>query len=374
MIDTRPARDGTPIAEIETPALVLDVDAFTRNLETMQAELSGSGVALRAHGKAHKCPEIAKRQVAAGAVGICCQKVSEAEAFVDAGIGSVLVSNEVVAPSKLARLAELARRAEVMVLCDNALTVPLLADAARDAGIVLKVLVEIEVGGKRCGIAAGEEAARLASLIDRETSLSFEGLHAYRGSTQHQRTYTERQESTAYVVDAVKKTLGALGDAGLVRTFVTGGGTGSYPFERDSGVFTEVQPGSYAFLDMDYGRNLGENGMPVRTFENSLFILATVISRPTDDRAVLDAGHKAHSMDSGLAGIRAPTGGSVSGQSDEHMVVAVADGAAGFAVGDRVRLIPGHVDPTFNLHDWVVCLNGDVVADVWPISARGPGL
>lgn len=374
MIDDCPARAGIPIAGVDTPALVLDLPAFTRNLERMQTELAGFGVALRAHGKAHKCPEIAKRQIALGAVGVCCQKVSEAEVFVDAGIESILLSNEIIAPAKLERLAELARRAEIMVLCDDASVVPILGESARVAGIILKVLVEIEVGGKRCGVAAGEEAARLAGLIERESGLTFSGLQAYCGSAQHKPDYTERRAMTVGVVDAVKATLSALQRAGLTSEFVTGGGTGTYHFERDSGVFSEVQPGSYAFLDMDYARILGEDGNPVRTFEHSLFLLSTVISRPTQNRAVLDAGHKAHSLDSGLAGIAAPVAGQVTGQSDEHMVVALADEVTGFAIGDQVRLIPGHVDPTFNLHDWVVCIRDDIVEDVWPIAARGPGL
>jgi len=374
MIDDRPARAGTPIAGVDTPALALDMPAFTRNLEKMQAELAGSGVALRAHGKAHKCPDIAKRQIALGAVGVCCQKVSEAEVFVDAGIDSVVVTNEIVVAAKLVRLAALARRADIMVLCDDASVVPLLGESARAAGIALKVLVEVEVGGNRCGIAPGEETARLAGLIEREGGLTFAGLQAYCGSAQHKPDYVERRDMTARVVDAVKTTLSALREAGLARDFVTGGGTGSYPFERDSGVFSEVQAGSYAFLDTDYARILGEDGAPLRTFEHSLFILSTVISRPTKHRAVLDAGHKAHSMDSGLAAIAAPPGARVTGQSDEHMVVALDEGTPGFAIGDQVRLIPGHVDPTFNLHDWIVCMRGDAVEGVWPISARGPGL
>lgn len=374
MIDTRPAAAGVPIAEVETPALVLDMPAFTRNLERMQAELTGSGVALRAHGKAHKCPEIARRQVALGAVGVCCQKVSEAEIFVDAGIESVAVTNEVVAAAKLARLAALARRAEIMVLCDDAAVVPLLGEAARCAGIALKVLVEIEVGGNRCGIAPGEEAARLARLVDRENGLHFAGLQAYCGPAQHKPNYSDRRDTTMHVAEAVKSTLSALRGAGLAREFVTGGGTGTFAFERDSGVFSEVQAGSYAFLDMDYAGILGEDGAPVRTFEHSLFLLSTVISRPTKNRAVLDAGHKAHSMDSGLAGLAAPLGGRVTRQSDEHMVVELDDAAPGLEIGNHVRLIPGHVDPTINLHDWIVCVRDDAVEDVWPIAARGPGL
>ena len=369
-----PAQQGMPVSQVETPALLLDMDAFERNLSVMSDELSGSGVALRAHAKAHKCPGISNRQIAAGAIGVWCQKVSEAEVLVGAGLTNVLVTNEIIAPVKLARLCVLAGRADVAVLCDNPLAVAALASSAEDAGIVLRVLVEIVAGGPRCGVAPGEDAAQLAQLSDRSPSLEFAGLQAYCGSAQHKRRYDERELASRKVVEAVKLTKSALSSRGLDRELVSGGGTGTYRFERDSGVFTEVQAGSYAFLDMDYAKILDENGEPVQIFQHSLFVLATVISRPAEGRAILDVGHKAHSVDSGQAGIVGISGACVSGQSDEHMVVEFEDGGPEPQIGETVRLIPGHVDPTFNLHDWVVCIRGGNVEDVWPISARGPGL
>lgn len=361
------------LAEVETPALILDLEAFERNLAAMQAELAGTGVALRAHAKAHKCAEIAKRQIAAGAVGVCCQKVSEAAAMVDGGVGNVLVSNEIVSPTKLARLCALARKAEIAVCCDNADVVPLLSKAASTAGIVLPVLVEIEVGG-RCGVEPGEAACQLGALIDRADALKFAGLQAYCGSAQHKQSLEERRLATSTVIEKVRITKDSLNRIGLDRDWVSGGGTGSYPFERDSGLFTEIQAGSYAFLDVDYASLLGEDGKRVSTFAQSLFLWSTVISVTGLKRAVLDAGHKAHSRDAGLAKIFRLNGLNVIGQADEHMVVEIMADGPRLAVGDKIRLVPGHVDPTFNLHDYLVCVRDDVVEDLWPISARGPGL
>jgi len=361
------------LAQVETPALVLDLDVFERNLAVMETELAGTGVRLRAHAKAHKCVEIAKRQIAAGAVGVCCQKVSEAVAMVEGGIGNVLVSNEIVSSKKLASLCGLARQAEIAVCCDNSDVVPLLSQAALGAGVELSVLVEIDVGGGRCGVAPGDAAAVLAEQIDGAGGLKFAGLQAYFGSAQHRRTFEEREQASSKTVEGVRLTKEAFRKVGLDRDWVTGGGTGSYPFERDSGLFTEVQAGSYAFLDADYARILDGGGKPTATFGHSLFLLSTVISANGTDRAVLDAGHKAHSNDSGPAQVFGMSGLEIAGQADEHMVVAIDADGPRLRVGDQIHLIPGHVDPTFNLHDWLVCVRNDVVEDVWPISARGPG-
>jgi 3-hydroxy-D-aspartate aldolase len=374
MKSQRPAEPGFALTQVETPALILDLDIFERNLAIMEADLAGSGVRLRAHAKAHKCVEIARRQIAAGAVGVCCQKVSEAAAMVEGGIGDVLVTNEVVSPAKLAHLSDMARHANIAVCCDNADVVPLLSEAASSAGVTLQVLVEIDVGGGRCGVVPGDAAAVLAGEIEGAEGLEFVGLQAYCGPAQHKRTIEERRHATEATVEGVRKTKEALAKIALDRDWVTGGGTGSYPFERDSGIFTEVQAGSYAFLDADYARNLDENDRPSATFAHSLFLLSTVISTTGSTRAILDAGHKAHSYDSGPAQIFAMSGVEIGGQSDEHMVVNIAEDGSKLHIGDQIRLIPGHVDPTFNLHDWLVCIRGDVVEDVWPISARGPGL
>jgi 3-hydroxy-D-aspartate aldolase len=362
------------LADVETPALLIDLDAFEANLATMETMLAGSTARLRGHAKAHKCSEVAKRQIAAGAVGVCCQKVSEAEAMVAGGVGNVLVTNQIVEPKKLERLCALAKDAEIAVLCDNAAAVPLLSKAARDAGITLDVLVEADVGAGRCGVEPGQPVADLAKLIDAADALAFAGLQAYHGSAQHLKTAAERRAATEGTIAKVRACKDALAQAGLDRDWVTGAGTGSFPYERDSGLYTEIQAGSYAFMDADYAGIEGEDGAPISTFRHSLFLLATVISTPRPGKAFLDIGHKGHSKDSGLARLADWEGAEIEHQSDEHMGIALGHNARPMAILDRVKLIPGHVDPTFNLHDWAVCVRNDIVEDVWRIDARGPGL
>lgn len=369
----RPAEPGMDLAQVETPALLIDMDAFEANLATMEAALAGSTARLRGHAKAHKCSEVAKRQISAGAVGVCCQKVSEAAAMVAGGVGNVLVTNQIVDPAKLARLCELAKQADVAVLCDDAAAVPLLSAAATAADIELNVLVEVDVGAGRCGVEAGDAVATLAQQIETADGLAFAGLQAYHGSAQHLAAAADRAAAIQGTIDKVAASKAALAEVGLDRDWVTGAGTGSFPNERDSGLYTEIQAGSYAFMDADYAKIEGEDGAPFATFTHSLFLWTTVISAPRPGQAFLDVGHKGHSMDSGLAKTVGLDGIEVAGQSDEHTKLSLGHNAKPLAIGDKVKLIPGHVDPTFNLHDWVVCVRGDKVEDVWRIDARGPG-
>lgn len=365
-----PASIGMAVAEVDTPALLLDLDAFERNLQRLNQSLQGRPVRVRPHAKSHKCAQIALRQIAAGAVGVCCQKVSEAEALVRGGVHDVLVANEVVGAAKLARLAALARHGRVGVCVDDAGNLDALQRAAQAASVQLDVYVEVDVGANRCGVAPGAPALALARAIAQAPALRFAGIHAYHGAAQHLRTPTERTTAIAQAVEKVEATLGLLEANGLKAEIVTGAGTGTYLLEAASGVYNEIQPGSYVFMDADYGRNLGDDGRPVRTFEHSLFILATVMSRPVPQRAVLDVGLKAHSVDSGMPGVVNVPGARYTRASDEHGVIEL-DGPGTLALGDKVRLIPGHCDPTVNLYDWLVCYRGDRVEDIWPISARG---
>ena len=329
-----------PLAEVDTPALLLDLDAFERNVATM-AE-AASGLRLRPHAKSHKCPEIALRQIAAGAVGVCCQKVSEAAAMVDGGVADVLVSNEVVGRAKLGRLAELAKRARVSVCVDAAANVGDLDDAARAAGVRIDVLVEVNVGANRCGVEPGEP--------------------------QHLRQVVERSAAIALAAEKTRRTRDLLEDEGLECESVTGAGTGTFPFEKASGAWTELQPGSYIFMDADYGRNAWE-GFP--RFEQSLYIWTTVMSAPIPGRAVVDAGLKAHSFDSGNPVVADWPGVEYVRGSDEHGVLKVSSSARAPAVGEKLKLIPGHCDPTVNLYDWLVCYRGERVEALWPVAARG---
>ena len=365
-----PAEPGMPVQAVDTPALLLDLDAFEHNLEALDRSLAGQAVRLRPHAKSHKCAAIARLQVARGAVGVCCQKVSEAEALVDGGVHDVVVSNEVIGERKLARLAALALRAQVGVLVDDPQGVAALAGAVAGAGARLDVYVEVDVGAGRCGVPTGEPAAALAALVARQPGLRFAGLHAYQGAAQHLRTPEARAAAIDTAVAGVRATQTALARAGLHAAVVTGAGTGTYLLEAASGVYNEIQPGSYVFMDADYQRNLDADGAPLSTFRQSLYLLATVMSRPRPGRAVVDAGLKAHSVDSGMPLVADFAGARYTRASDEHGVLELAPGTE-LPLGVRIRLVPGHCDPTVNLHEWIVGVRGGVVECLWAVDARG---
>jgi len=364
-----PATPGIALDAVDTPALLIDLDAFEGNLARLMQSIAGRGVRLRAHAKTHKCAEIARRQLAAGAVGVCCQKVSEAEAMVAGGVTDVLVSNEVVGERKLARLAALARQARLGVCVDDAGNVRALSAAVRRADVQIDVYVEIDVGARRCGVAPGAPALALARAVVEAPGLRFAGLQAYQGAAQHLRSTAERREAIARAAEAVRATRTAIEAAGIACPTVSGGGSGSYLFEIESRAWNEIQCGSYIFMDADYARN--EWAAPLPRFEHALFVLATVMSRPTPERAVVDAGLKASSVDSGLPLVWGKAGLTYTRASDEHGVIEVAPGARAPALGEKLLLVPGHCDPTVNLYDWYVCVRGGVVEALWPISARG---
>ena len=371
-----PALPGMPLADVDTPALLIDLDAFERNLAKMAAAVKAAGVKLRPHAKTHKSPIIGLKQMALGAVGLCCQKVAEAEVMVTGGIPDVYVSNEVVGQRKLDRLAALAHQARVMVAVDNEAAIESLGAAARKAGVRLRVLAEINVGANRCGVEPGEPAVRLASRIAREQGLEFAGLQAYQGRAQHLRTIEERRAAIDQAIEASARTVALLKKAGLGCEVVGGAGTGTFELEAASGVYTELQAGSYCFMDADYARNKRADGGRFDTFEHALFVYATVMSMPVPERAVVDAGLKAFSFDSGPPEPHGLAGAVYERPSDEHGNLNVAACNVRPKLGDKVKLIPGHCDPTINLHDWYVGIRGMAgtsprVECVWPVAARG---
>jgi len=363
-----PAAVGDSLDEVDTPALLIELDAFERNLKVLAQAVEGRGVRVRAHAKTHKCPEIALRQIAAGAVGVCCQKVSEAEAMVDGGVADVLVSNEIVGARKLERLAALARRARIGVCVDDAGNVRALSEAAQRAGATLEIYVEVDIGARRCGVAPGEPALALAREVAARPGLRFAGLQAYHGAAQHLRTTAERRAAIARAAAAANQTRRLIEAEGLACPTVTGAGSGTFAYEIESGVFDEIQPGSYVFMDADYAKN--EWAAPLPRFEHALFVLATVMSRPAPDRAVLDAGLKALAVDSGLPLVWERPALRYVRASDEHGVLEIVAGTPP-ALGERLLLVPGHCDPTVNLFDWYVCVRSGIVEQVWPITARG---
>lgn len=367
---TVPAEIGMTIDQVATPALIIELDAFENNVRRMRNFLRQSGMQHRAHAKTHKSADIALYQIEHGdACGICCQKVSEAEVLVVGGVGDVLISNQVTDPDKIDRLAQLATRAKLQVCVDDAENVAALSAAASEHAAQIDCLVELDCGAGRCGVPAGQPVVDLARAISAAEGLSFAGLQAYHGSAQHIRDFNERKASIDAAVSQVKDTLAMLEVAGIACATVTGAGTGSYYFEGGSGVYTELQCGSYIFMDADYQRVNDERGNNISEFENSLFVLTSIMSKTRDDQAVCDAGLKAHSVDSGLPEIYQNDTLKYLKCSDEHGVI--ADPENSLKLNDRLKLIPGHCDPTCNLYDWYVGVRDNKVECLWPVTARG---
>lgn len=364
-----PAQIGDPLEAILTPALVVDLDAFEANLETLADYVAGQGIRLRAHAKTHKSADIARLQIAHGACGVCCQKLGEAEALVDGGIQDVMISNQIVGAVRLDRLAVLAGRARLIICVDDAGNVDALSAACVRRGTNLDCVVEIDVGQGRCGVQPGSDALALAQRIDQSPGLRFAGLQAYHGSAQHYRSHADRRAAIDGVVAETRATADLLARNGLTCEIIGGAGTGTFDMEGESRVHNELQCGSYIFMDADYGRNFGPDGAPYAPFRNSLFVLATVMSKTRPGKAVCDAGHKAYSLDSGMPLVWQAPGLEIVDCSDEHGVI--ADPEDTLALEDRVWLVPGHCDPTCNLHDWFVGVRDGRVETLWPVTARG---
>jgi 3-hydroxy-D-aspartate aldolase len=368
-----PAAIGMDEADIQTPCLVLDLDALERNITKMGDYARDHGMRHRVHGKMHKSVDVARLQEKLGdACGVCCQKVSEAEVFARGGIKDVMVSNQVTDPAKIDRLARMPKLgARVLVCVDDPANVANLSAAAVKHGTQIEALVEIDCGAGRCGVTTTQDVVNIAKMIDAAEGLKFAGIQAYQGAMQHMDGYEDRKAKLDIAIAQVTDAVQGLKSQGLECDIVGGGGTGSYYFESNSGVFNELQCGSYAFMDADYGRILDAEGKRIDQgeWENALFILTTVMSHAKADKAIVDAGLKAQSVDSGLPTIYGRDDVTYLKCSDEHGVVGDPDGA--LKVNDKLRLVPGHCDPTCNVHDWYVGVRGGKVEALWPVSARG---
>ncbi|MEM7170582.1 MAG: 3-hydroxy-D-aspartate aldolase BhcC [Pseudomonadota bacterium] len=368
-----PAAVGMDEADIQTPCLILDLDALERNIVKMGQVAKTMGVRHRVHGKMHKSVDVALLQEKlGGSCGVCCQKVSEAEAFVRGGIKDVLVSNQVRDAVKIDRLARLPNLgARVIVCVDDIDNVAELSGAAEKNGTAIECLVEIDCGAGRCGVTTTGEVLAIANAIAAAPGLKFSGIQAYQGAMQHLDSYQERKEKIDIAVAMAREAVEALKKSGYESDIIGGGGTGSYYFEGNSGVYNELQCGSYAFMDADYGRILDKDGNRIDEgeWENALFILTSVMSHARVDQAVCDAGLKVQSVDSGLPVVYGRKDVTFMECSDEHGVIADPDGV--LKVNDKLKLVPGHCDPTCNLHDWYVGVRNGKVETVWPVSARG---
>ena len=366
---------GTPVREIETPALLVDLDVMEENLALMAKRLEGTGVSLRAHAKTHKSPWLAQKQIALGAVGVCCQKVSEAEVMVEGGVENVLVSSEVTAVPKLRRLAALARHSNLMVVVDHPQGVAMLAEAVTAAGAEIGVLVEVDVGQGRCGVAPGAPAVELARRVEAARGLELKGIQAYHGKAQHVDGFAERREVYAGAIARMRETVAAFEAAGLPLEIKSGGGTGSWRWDTESGVLNELQAGSYLFMDSHYQSIGGEDSDVYDDFQPSLFVLTTVVSAPGPDRVVMDAGHTALSSDSGLAPCLELEGAVHARASDEHGVLELSPASRRPEIGETLLFQPSHCDPTINLYDVYHGVRGGmeegVLEAVIPVAARG---
>jgi len=366
-----PAVPGMDEADIQTPCLVVDLDALERNITKMGQYAKEMGVRHRVHGKMHKSVDIALLQEKLGdSCGVCCQKVSEAEVFARGGIKDVLVSNQVRDPAKLDRLARLPKLGARTIVCvDDIDNVAELAAAVNKHDTQIECLVEIDCGAGRCGVSEGQPVVDIAKAIAATPGLTFSGIQAYQGAMQHMENFQERKEKIDIAIGMVARTIDMLKAEGLECDIVGGGGTGSYYFEGNSGVFNELQCGSYAFMDADYQRIHDEKGERISEFENSLFILTSVMSHTKTDKAICDAGLKAQSVDSGLPYIFGRDDVEYIKCSDEHGVIADANGA--LKINEKLKLVPGHCDPTCNVHDYYVGVRNGKVETLWPVSARG---
>ena len=368
-----PAMVGMDEADIQTPCLVLDLDALERNIIKMGQFAKDKNMRHRVHGKMHKSVDVALLQEKlGGSCGVCCQKVSEAEAFVRGGITDVLVSNQVRDPAKIDRLARLPKLGARAICCiDDLANIADLSAAAVKYKTEIECLVEIDCGAGRCGVQSAEDVVAIAMAVDAAEGLKFAGLQAYQGAMQHLDDYQERKAKIAIAIAMVADAIEALKSVGLECDIVGGGGTGSYYFEGESGVYNELQCGSYAFMDADYGRILDRDGKRIDQgeWQNALFLLTSVMSHAKADKAICDAGLKAQSIDSGLPVIFGRTDVEYIKCTDEHGVIADPDGV--LKVGDKLKLVPGHCDPTCNVHDWYVGVRNGKVEALWPITARG---
>ena len=368
-----PAKPGMSEDDIQTPCLVLDLDALERNIKKMGDYAAAQGMRHRVHGKMHKSVDVAKLQeTLGGACGVCCQKVSEAEVFARGGVRDVLVSNQVRHPAKIDRLARIPKYGARAICCvDDVTNVADLSEAAVRHGTQIECLVEIDCGAGRCGVTTTPAVVEIATAIDAAKGLKFAGIQAYQGAMQHLDSYEERKEKIGIAVAMVKDAVDTLRTKGLECDIVGGGGTGSYYFESTSGVYNELQCGSYAFMDADYGRILDKDGKRIDQgeWENAMFILTSVMSHAKADKAIVDAGLKVQSVDSGLPVIYGRDDVEYVKCSDEHGVV--MDTAGVLKINDKLKLVPGHCDPTANVHDWYVGVRNGKVECVWPISARG---
>jgi D-serine deaminase-like pyridoxal phosphate-dependent protein len=360
-------------ADLNTPVLVLDVDALDRNIQRMAALAANHGVALRPHAKTHKSVDIALRQKKAGAVGVCCAKIGEAEVLAEGGVSGILITSPVAAPKAIERLAALAATADGLMAVVDHPDVAARIDAALAATETkLDVIIDIDPGIARTGVASAEAAVALAKVIAASPNLQYRGVQFYCGSQQHIESYAERRaaivERTAYLQEVIA----ALTEAGFTPAIVTGSGTGTHRIDLELGVFNELQAGSYVFMDKQYlDCDIADGAEP--PFEVSLAVDARVVCANHSGLVTIDAGYKSLSTDGGVAVVQrgGPETAFFAFMGDEHAALIAPEIGTQLQAGDPVSLTVPHCDPTVNLYDFYHVVAGDTLVDIWPVSARG---
>jgi len=356
---------------LATPALIVDLDALESNIRKMSSLVEQSGRKHRPHVKAHKSSLIGRRQIDAGAIGLCCATIREAEAMAAAGLSGLLVTAPVVTPSSVARLAQVrAQIDELMVVVESDMAIDALMSCL-SADRPVDVLIDIDMSMGRTGLTEPSEAVRLANRVAKAPQLRYRGIQAYYGHLQHVPTLAERHERVAEQWRRLSGFIHALQSAGLKPDIVSGGGTGTYHLDLEFGPFTEIQPGSYIFMDKQYGAvELAPGGSP---FKTALNVAARVVSVVQPDRVIIDAGYKAMATDAGPAMVASGAAADATYQfmGDEHGALRFTDHALRPKLGDLVRLVSPHCDPTINLHNQIHIVQDGQLVDIWPIEARG---
>ncbi|MEX2299817.1 MAG: DSD1 family PLP-dependent enzyme [Bryobacterales bacterium] len=364
---------GVTKNDLPTPALLVDLDRLEANIRRMADHAKNAGVQLRPHAKTHKCVEIARRQLEAGAIGACTATIREAEALSFEGIGGLLITSEMVGPNKMERLIRLTKqRPETMSVVDNPWHAEQLSEAAQAAKVQLNVMVDIDPMGRRTGTEPGKKAVELAKKIDQLPNLKLRGVHGYSGASSHVEGFEARKEHSAKVMGPVIDSFRQMQRDGLPAEIMSGASTGTYNIDPALGGMTELQVGSYVFMDVDYRKIGGQSGGVYEDFQPALTVLATVISKNYDDRATTDAGLKAFATDRkfgpevvGVQGVDYRFGG------DEHGILQWEHPSREIRLGEKLEMLVPHCDPNVNLYDRIFCVRGDQVREVWKVTARG---
>jgi D-serine deaminase-like pyridoxal phosphate-dependent protein len=364
--------EGVSKYDLATPSLILDLDACEYNIRTMAEHAKKSGINLRPHAKTHKTPEIAKRQLAAGALGVCCATIREAEAMSKAGIGGLLVTSECVGPNKMARLVRLTKeRPETMSTVDSAWHAEQLSEVAQATGVTLNIMIDIDPTGRRTGIAPGPGAVELGKKVDSLPGLKLKGVHGYSGASSHVKGFEDRKTHSEKVMTPVIDSFLGMQKAGLPAEIMSGASTGTYNIDSGMDGMTELQVGSYVVMDVDYRRIGGKSGEIYTDFKPALTVLATVMSKNYDDIATIDAGLKAFATDRTFGPDVLLPGVTYSFNGDEHGRLHLEKAEKEVKLGDKVELIVPHCDPNVNLYDRMFVCKGDKVVEIWQVLGRG---